>query len=189
MSDDGLKHGEVGHWAKRKYHFLERFLNMFTTAMKEHWQMHYIDLFASAGKARIKSTGEIVNTSPLIAASLKFPFDHLHLCDIDEENMSALGARLEQHINPDRLHLYTGDSNVIVNDIAMKIPRRGCLSVVMLDPFKLGHLPFETVKAISECHGDLIILLPDGMDAMRNTDAYYSVSEHSALDAFMGHRD
>jgi hypothetical protein len=49
--DDGLYIPEVGAWSADKHHFLRRYIDAFTTAMKgKKWDgLHYIDLFASAG--------------------------------------------------------------------------------------------------------------------------------------------
>lgn len=53
------------------------------------------------------------------------------------------------------------------------------------DPFGL-HLDFETVCKLAECRCDLIILLADNMDALRNWATYYMDNPDSTLDRFMG---
>jgi len=57
-TDDGLYIPEVGDWSADKHHFLWRYLNAFTTAMKDkRWSgLHYIDLFAGAGIERLKES-------------------------------------------------------------------------------------------------------------------------------------
>ena len=57
-SEDGLIIPEVGQWAKRKYHFLHRYLDIFATGMKNKWRRRiYVDLFAGAGFARLRNSG------------------------------------------------------------------------------------------------------------------------------------
>ena len=81
--DDGLLTPEVGDWSRDKHHFLWRYLNAFTTAMRNKaWAgLHYIDLFAGAGIERLKGSGELDWGSPLLAAQAKHPFAQLHLCE------------------------------------------------------------------------------------------------------------
>jgi hypothetical protein len=46
----------VGPWSAAKHHFLRRYIDAFTTAMRaKGWRgLNYIDLFASAGIERIE---------------------------------------------------------------------------------------------------------------------------------------
>ena len=187
MSDDGLEIPEVGPWAKDKYHFLERYFSMFTTGMKNRWpERHYIDLFAGAGLARIRDSQEVVKASPLIAATLTDPFTHLHLCDLSEVNCAALRARLTPHVEENRLRVYQGDSNQLIDTIVQAIPDKA-LSIGLLDIFGTGNLAFSTVKRLASKHLDFIILIPDRMDVERNRRAYYDENPESNLDLFFGH--
>src|SRR5262245_1805700 len=115
--DDGLKIPEVGPWSRDKHHFLQLYIRAFITAMRQKsWSgLHYIDLFAGAGLARIKDTGELIWGSPLIAARAKPPFDRLHLCEKKLAEFHALTERLRPVRTGDQiLH---GDANQKVHDI------------------------------------------------------------------------
>jgi three-Cys-motif partner protein len=57
--------------------------------------------------------------------------------------------------------------------------------VTFADPFGL-HLDFDTVRALAQRRSDLIVLLADNMDALRNWQAYYLNNPLSSLDRFMG---
>ena len=48
--DDDLYIPTVGEWSRDKHYFLMRYIDAFTTSMKnKKWQgLHYIDLFAGA---------------------------------------------------------------------------------------------------------------------------------------------
>ena len=175
---------EVGSWSKRKYHFLSRFLEIFSTGMKNQWpQRHYIDLFAGSGFARIRGTQEVVATSAIIAANVKDQFTRLHLCEAD----SAKSAALENRLSPrgGTFEIHRGDANTLIYDVLSKIPGRGALSTCFVDPYGL-HFTFETASVIASLPCDLIVLLPDSMDVTRNWQQYYDQDPNSNLDAFMG---
>jgi three-Cys-motif partner protein len=53
------------------------------------------------------------------------------------------------------------------------------------DPYGL-HLDFETVRKIASVRSDLVVLLADNMDALRNWATYYFDNPNSSLDRFMG---
>lgn len=185
--DDGLAIPEVGPWAKRKYHYLGRYLDGFTTAMKQKgWDgLYYIDLFCGAGFARIRESGEIVASSPVLAANVRFPFRQLHLCDQSSENINACRSRIDGAGLITNPVYYQADANEAVHDIAHAIPD-GSLSVAFVDPFNLGGLAFDTIRVLANRKVDLIVLLPDHMDAIRNADAYYRDNPESNLDRFLG---
>ncbi len=183
--DDGLVIPEIGHWGLRKYHFLSRYLDQFTKSMREKWpSIHYVDLFAGAGLARIRTTGDIVRTSGLIAATLTYPFTRLHLCEANEQNCLALKTRLSRVAPSIAADIHHGDANTLADRVARALPA-GSLSVVFADPFGL-HLDFETVKCFAQRKCDLIVLLADNMDALRNWATYYRDNPNSSLDKFMG---
>ncbi len=184
--DDGLLIPEVGPWAKRKYHFLQRYLDLFSTGMKRKWpERHYIDLFASAGLVRLRDSGEIVLGSALIAATVRDPFTSLHFCERDPAAAGALQARLARIGASDRARVVVGDVNERIADLLTPIPSRGALCVVFADPYGL-HLDFETTRAVASKQCDLIVLLADNMDALRNWATYYAANPGSNLDRFMG---
>ncbi len=184
--DDGLEMPDVGAWAKRKYHFLSRYLTLFSTGMKNKWrERHFIDLFAGAGLARLRNKDEVVLTSSLIAADMKDPFTFIHSCDANASNCSALTARLQKIRAATTFRVIQGDANDRIDEILKPVPTRGALCVTLADPFGL-HLNFATVEKIGKLNSDLIILLADNMDAVRNWSAYYAANPSSNLDRFMG---
>lgn len=184
---DGLALPQIGSWGKRKYHILGRYLDQFTTAMRPRWPagLHFIDLFAGAGLAQVRESGEIVYGSPLIAATLKYPFTTMHFCDAERVNTIALGQRLAKIAPADRFTVHCGDANRIINQILEPIPKRDALSVAFADPYGL-HLDFDTVRILTPIRADLIVLMADNMDALRNWATYYDRDPESSLDRFMG---
>lgn len=184
--DDGLLIPEVGRWAKRKYHFLSRYLHLFSTGMKKKWpQRHYIDLFSGAGFARIRGTNDLVAGSPVIASNVADSFSGIHLCEQNAACFDALSSRITPQTAATAVATVRGDANLKIGEILRSVPRRDALCVTFADPFGL-HLDWETVKAISDVRSDLIILLADNMDALRNWAKYYYDDPESNLDRFMG---
>lgn len=185
--DDGLyiPDRDVGVWTRDKHHFLQRYLHAFTIAMrKKRWDsLHYIDLFASAGVARVAGYG-LDWGSPLIAAQVPDGFTKLHLCEKDERAFSALTERIKKFPQPTEPQLLMGDANELVCQIVSDIPRRA-LSVAFLDPYGL-HLNFETLKMLAQRPTDLIIFWPDHVDALRNWEKVYAGKADSNLDQVLG---
>lgn len=182
--DDGLLMREVGEWSRDKHYFLRRYIDAFTTAMKDkNWEgLHYIDLFAGAGIEKIRGTDELTWGSPLIAAQAPNPFTRLHLCEKGKKYYRALVKRVSA-IAP-KSQILNGDANKKIYEIINAIPD-GSLSLAFLDPYGL-HLDYETLKVLSGKRSDLIILLADHMDALRNWFAYYLDNPKSNLDRFLG---
>ena len=154
--------------------------------MKNKWpERHYIDLFASAGIARVRGSGELVESSAVIAAGVPDSFTGLHLCEQNPRLAGALRQRLAQRGVADCSRLIVGNINHVIDDLISGVPQSGALSIAFADPFGL-HLDFETVQKLADRRCDLIVLLADNMDALRNWATYYMDNPDSSLDRFMG---
>jgi three-Cys-motif partner protein len=121
----------------------------------------------------------------VLAATVPDAFTRLHLCDEDEHNVRALRHRLRDASLPMPPAIFHGDANSQIGGILRQIPGEGTISVVFADPYGL-HLDFESVRQIAARRCDLIVLLADNMDALRNWAAYYITNPNSPLDRFMG---
>jgi three-Cys-motif partner protein len=154
--------------------------------MKFKWpERHYIDLFAGAGFARIKDSDELVMSSAVLAANSVDPFTSIRVCEADSLRHSALVARLRPAEQASQVIAVRGDANACITELIAGIPSSGSLSVAFADPYGL-HLDFETVEALASVRADLIVLLADNMDALRNWATYYLDNAGSNLDRFMG---
>lgn len=182
--DDGLYISTVGEWSHDKHYFLMRYIDAFTTSMKnKKWEgLHYIDLFASAGIERLETSQKLDWGSPMIAAKAPHSFDRLHLCEKIKRKYDAPKSRIGQ-IKPDSQVLH-GDANKEIHEIAKEIPQ-GTLSLAFLDPYGL-HLEFETLRVLSDIRADLIIFFPDHLDALRNWEKNYLNNPNSNLDRCLG---
>jgi three-Cys-motif partner protein len=182
--DDGLYIPIVGEWSRDKHYFLSRYIDAFTTSMKnKKWSgLHYIDIFAGAGIEKLKDSGELDWGSPMIAAQSHFPFTRLHLCERVSKKYNALKKRIS-NVKPESQILH-GDANEKIYDIVKEIPD-GSLSLAFLDPYGL-HLEFDTLRILSDKRADLIIFFPDHLDALRNWEHHYLDNPDSNLDRCLG---
>ena len=86
---------EIGPWGEEKYRLVRNYAQIFATSMKKKWQCRvYIDLFAGAGRARIKESRKIVDGSPLISLGIEDRFDRYIFCENDSTNLDALTKRV-----------------------------------------------------------------------------------------------
>lgn len=182
--DDSLYIPTVGEWSRDKHYYLKRYIDAFTTSMKDKkWSgLHYIDLFAGTGIEKLETSQELDWGSPLIAANAKHPFVRLHLCEKSTRRYSALKSRIDK-IRPDS-QVICGDANENVHSIINEIPER-TLSLAFIDPYGL-HLHFNTLQVLSAIRVDLLVFFPDHLDALRNWEKNYMDDPDSNLDRWMG---
>jgi three-Cys-motif partner protein len=182
--DDGLFIPTVGEWSHDKHYFLIRYIDAFTTAMKnKKWTgLHYIDLFAGAGIEQLETSGKLEWGSAMIAAQARNRFTQIHLCEKEKRPYEALESRVHK-IRPDAQVLH-GDANKKISEIIGQIPS-GTLSLAFLDPYGL-HMEFETLKTLSALRADLIIFFPDRLDVLRNWEHNYFDNPDSNLDRCLG---
>jgi hypothetical protein len=99
LQDDGLFTPEVGSWAETKYQLVSLYDHLFSTGMKRLWDCRvYIDLFAGAGRSKLKGTSRIVSASPMLALGVKDQFDKYIFCEKDDACLDALRRRTEGYI-------------------------------------------------------------------------------------------
>ena len=186
--DDGLYIPEVGPWAENKYEVLHHYNYMFSTGMKNRFHNRvYIDLFSSAGIARIRNSNKYVLTSSLIALNLPDPYDYYIYCDIDEKCISTLSERVQRYFPAKKANYIVGDCNEKVTEILSLLPKSSksntVLTFCVVDPFNLG-INFRTMKALSKYRMDFLILL-SWMDASRNEFRYVEY-DNNRVDNFLG---
>lgn len=194
MEDDGLITPEVGIWAKEKYRLMQVYADIFTTSMKNKWDsLVYIDLFAGAGRVKLKENGEIVLASPLLAVNLPIKFSKYIFCDSNEQKIKTLQTRVKTiGVKVDACYIID-DVNAAINDIINSIPvpngSNKVLTFCFVDPYKLDNLSFTTIEKIAnERFTDFLILIPTDMDANRNAAIYFETG-NNVVDKFIGLAD
>lgn len=184
-ASDGLLLRCVGDWSEAKHYYLKRYIEIFTTSMREKWngQLYYIDLFSGPGKCKIRQTEEEIDGSPLIALNAPYAFARYFFVDLDQEVVNALSERCRNHPNYDRINFYPRDCNTVIDDIIKDIPMRS-LSLAFVDPTGF-HFKFSTSQKLAKRRVDLIITFPEGMARKRNMNKFLA-EPHSPLDDVMG---
>lgn len=186
--DDGLPTRKAGSWTEDKLYFWSRYIDITTTSMVGHpkWPegLVYVDLFAGPGVCEIPSPTRRFPGSTLIAAHARKPFRLILGCEKEEASANALQQRLARLMPQDRFQVFRGDCNQQVDRIASAIPK-GALTLAFIDPEAL-HIWFESIRTLADCgQVDLLILLADRMDIVRNVDLYYKQPK-SNLDRMFG---
>jgi three-Cys-motif partner protein len=190
IADDGFIAPIVGDWAEKKYSLISYYAQIFSESMKKKWDSRaYIDLFAGAGRAKIKNSAKYLDTSSMLAAKLQTKFDKYIFCDLDEAKMHALQGRMTKVV-PDLIVDYVnGDSNKSCKKILEGIPKHGkgrtVLSFCVVDPFNLANLDFNTIRELSKNYMDFLVLIPSCMDGRRNL-SYYLPTENATVEKFLG---
>ncbi len=94
---DGLPLREVGVWTDEKLFYVRRYVEIFTTGMKQKWPVRvYIDLFSGPGRSLIEGTPREIDGSPLIALKAKDAFTSYFFNDLDRESADALKERVRR---------------------------------------------------------------------------------------------
>lgn len=190
VPDDGLPMSRVGPWALQKYRLLDLYDTLFSTGMKRRWNHRiYIDLFSGSGRARVRGTERIVETSPLIALRVPDRFDKYIFCDRDVKNISALRDRVGREF-PGVVPTYVlGDCNEVVAEIVEQIPKpssgKSVLSFCFADPFGIDDLKLKTIQTLSaRSRMDFLVLLALDMDANRFQSLYVKETSR-VIDEFL----
>jgi three-Cys-motif partner protein len=189
LQDDGLPTPEVGPWVEEKYELVNRYNRQFSTGMKRKWDCRvYIDLYAGAGRSKIRGTGRILEASPLLALGVPDKFDKYIFCEKDRSLIQALRQRVLNQYQEIDVAYVEGDCNEKVSEIISKIPahssKRKVLSFCFIDPFDIS-IEFETIRALSQRFMDFLIVLAVGMDATRN-EQFYTRPNNKRVDSFLG---
>ena len=187
LEDDGLHTPEVGSWSNVKYRLISNYAEMFSTSMRKKWDKRvYIDLFAGAGRATIKGTDEIVETSSLLAMGVTHPFDRYVLCDSDAQCIDALRTRVAHHHPSHDVAYLTGDCNEIVEEVLAHVPafskNARVLSFCVVDPYNVSNLRFNTIRRLSDIYVDFLVLIPSHMDANREQATYLDLNNTAISD-------
>ena len=149
VASDGLPARVVHQWSDEKLFYLERYMDIFTTGMKNLWEnLVYADFFAGPGKCVEEETGLESDGSPLRA--LRFGFSRIYLNDADPEAVAALRQRTR---DDDRVEITQLDCNEAVEPaLEFLIPsgyERRTLGLAFIDPTAY-QMSFESIRSLTE---------------------------------------
>jgi len=186
--DDGLYTPGIGEHSLKKIHVHNRYCRMFTTAMRDKWQMAYVGLYSGAGRARVKTTGAIVETSALGAMRQPHLFAKYIFVDTEAKCVDALAERWPVVAPQANVEIVKKDVNASVAEIRAKLPaNKRLLTFCFVDPFSID-LHFETIQQLSDLRIDFLILLMLGNDVRRNFKLY-SRAQSTRIANFIGSTD
>lgn len=177
---DGLLARVVGPWVVRKTHHVDRFVDIFVTAMKGKWDgLGYVELFSGPGVSFDRVRREYLEGSPLRA--LRRDFTDYAFVDLDPLATGTLLKRIEvTPPGPRRVLVKSGDCNDQVDAIRSAIPRRA-LTLAFVDPTN-WQVRFDTIARLVDGRStDLLFTFHVG--AMRRM---VKTASTPALDAFFG---
>ena len=168
--DDHLPARDAGSWSLVKLELLAHYFPKFATACHSKApEWNAVDGFAGPGINRIKTTGELVYGSPLLALRAKPEFSKVLMMDLDKGNIGALEQRTARY--GDRAVVKQGDTNEQLLPLMDKEldPYAPCL--VILDP-EGSELEWTTIEQIARFRrgkhkAEQLILFSDSMGWIR----------------------
>lgn len=189
---DSYETPEVGEWAEEKGGLLAHYCQQFATAMKNRWDERvYIDLFAGAGKVRVRGSNKVLLGSPLLALAVRDPFDKYIFCEKDPGPLQALRNRVSDMHPGAQVTYIPGDVNRHVEQILQAMPpfskTQKVLGFCLADPYGLKDLKFSTIATLATRFMDFLVNIP-AMAPQRAWKPYLNKSNHT-VDDFLGTAD
>ena len=183
-ASDGLPARVVHQWSDEKLFYVERYMDIFTSGMKQRWShLVYADFFAGPGmcveeQSRLESKG-----SPLRA--LDFKFSRIFLNDADPEAVDALRKRTE---GDDRVHITQLDCNDAVGAALDYLfpteTERNTLGLAFVDPTAF-QMRFESIRTLA-AGGRLDLLITFMTNYPKRFISRPGLGSNSQFAAFVG---
>ena len=183
-----------GPWTEQKLEILQRYLDAYTTALKNKgFRLTYFDAFAGAGAystpgEEYREFNELRRGSPQLALDVDDkPFDRLIFVEKDAGAAESLFILSNEY--PGRnIDIVPGDANEVIPRFCKRMTQND-RAVIFLDPYAT-EVSWNTVAAIAETNGiDCWILFPlMAVSRMMPTDSEPSEQWASRLDSVFGGR-
>jgi len=167
------EYDEIGIWSEVKLAIVKEYAAAYSKILDANRRQSarslrwlYIDAFAGPGVHLSKTTGEVVDGSPLIALKTTPPFSEYHFIDADQ----ARAEQLRRIAGPrDDVHIYSEDCNqVLLRDVFPKAKytdyRR---ALCLLDPYNIN-LKWEVIETAGRMGSVEVFLNFMIMDINRN---------------------
>lgn len=161
-----IKHEFGGEWTRIKLEILEKYLQIYTIALKNQpFNLHYVDPFAGTGQR----DDEDKNSDPLLelealkgsakrALECKNPFHEYHFNDLKKEHVDALNEIRLEHPEK-KIHITQKDANIFVSEFCKKLGKSD-RAVIFLDPYSTA-VDWKTLQTIATSQKiDLWMLFP-----------------------------
>lgn len=152
-----------GNWTVEKLDILERYLNAYTTALKNQWfNLVYVDAFAGSGQVCLGNpdpdASDLISGSAERAARINSkPFDRLYFVEKSSESCRELEFLKTRHRDRD-IRIENSDANSFI--CGLQMDWRSWRGVIFLDPFAT-QVAWSTIERISQFNAlDMWILFP-----------------------------
>jgi|SRR3990172_8826160 len=164
-----MKLDQIGFWSEIKLEIIKKYARAYTTVLsRQLWCKGYvyIDAFAGAGMHISKTTGGVIQGSPLNALEVQPSFTEYYFIDLDEERVNLFEEIAKE--NP-RVHAYQGDCNeILLNKIFPIFTYESFKrALCILDPYKIN-IEWKTIKKASYLDTIDMFINFSIMDANRN---------------------
>lgn len=169
---DGLPVRCVGQWAEQKIYLLNQYFGIFTTGMKNKWEINYIEICSGPGRCISREIGKEFNGTALQIIKHS-AFQNLHKAlffDFNPVIIETLNNRINL-LNHSKAKAIIGDYNKpeeICNNILNEISSDS-LNLVFIDPTDCS-VPFNLIQHLKKSipNIDFIINVAIGTDINRN---------------------
>jgi three-Cys-motif partner protein len=167
------KYDEIGIWSEVKLAIIKEYAAAYAKILDgtrrnsiPRLKWLYVDAFAGPGVHLSKTTGEVVDGSPLIALKTTPPFSEYHFIDSDVARAEQLRRIAGQRAD---VHIYSEDCNkVILRDVFPRAKyndyRR---ALCLLDPYNIN-LKWEVIETAGQMKSVELFLNFMIMDINRN---------------------
>jgi three-Cys-motif partner protein len=162
----------VGQWAVQKIYLLNQYFGIFTTGMKNKWEINYIEICSGPGRCISREMGREFNGTAL--SIIKHPaFQYVHKAlffDFNPIIVDTLNKRIEL-LNTNKAKALIGNyfkPEELCSNIKKEISPRS-LNLVLIDPTDCS-VPFNLIQHLKNTipHIDFIINVATHSDYNRN---------------------
>ena len=205
---------DVGPWSQDKLSCLGKYLNAYTTILRNQpfKGYFYVDAFAGPGSLRLRKenprdaaqlsllevaedavtdpgTVSYLDGSPRVALGIQHPFTDYVFVELDPSRADELES-LKSSYQDRRIHVRREDCNKYLLSLLRKMKGRWrqWRGVVFLDPFGM-QVPWSTIAALAETRAiEVLINFPVGMAIQRllKRTGKFTSKERRKLDAYFG---
>jgi three-Cys-motif partner protein len=172
-------------WTLEKHERLRKYIDSSREARRKFRRSTYVDLYCGPGRSRVRETGQFVDGSPLVAWEAGgrhgAQFTEFFIADSNEECLRAARSRLEAR--GAKVRTFLGEAEAIVDQVIASLSPSG-LHFALLDPFRLGDLPFSVIERLAGVKRMDLLIHVSAMDLKRDLHSYLRTDGPKHLDRF-----
>jgi three-Cys-motif partner protein len=162
-----FKFDEIGDWSELKLEIVEKYGAAYTKAFANtRLKKFYVDSFSGAGVHISRTTGAMVDGSPVRALRVVPPFDHFHFIDLRADKIAHLQTLCAGRSD---VSIYTGDASSHLTATVLPTIRYENYNraLCLFDPYGL-HLEWQAILMAGQSRAiDMFLNFPV-MDMNRN---------------------